>query len=209
MAVKRKSDTTSVAASSKKRKSTSSSSPEYTFAKSLITSVLADPKSCSLDFDVSDGDAVRQVLCDIANYTRSLEEEVEELKTANANGTRIEKEKSPEEMKVAVTRLTDLIVRGIKRQLTWKPNCKTNSAKFVFDGLCPDPLVFGAILKLDGPPKFKLKKMSGSEFEGLVGEIVGSARYNDLYITKSDINIRYNADSGEFKISGCYGISPV
>ena len=54
----------------------------------------------------------------------------------------------------------------------WKPSCKTGSAKWVYDGVCADPVVFGALMGLDGPPTWKMKKFPRAEFEDLIGRIV-------------------------------------
>ena len=59
----------------------------------------------------------------------------------------------------------------------WKPSCKTKSAKWVYDGVCPDPDVFGALFGLDGPPNFKQKKYTVEEFEKHMGRITASVRY--------------------------------
>lgn len=104
----------------------------------------------------------------------------------------------------------------------WKPSCKAGSAKWCYDGVCTDPLVFGTLLRLDGPPKWKMHKIPVAEFNNMLGHIQGSARsirsyqasaqyptltthrYSNLYITGSHVNVRWS-DSGEFKFSGTYG----
>ncbi|KAH9918587.1 uncharacterized protein B0H18DRAFT_664440 [Fomitopsis serialis] len=90
--------------------------------------------------------------------------------------------------------------------MTWKPSCKSNSAKWTYDGICPDPAVFGVLMGLDGPPKFKQKKFAKDEFQDLIGQCEGHARYNDLYISGEHVNVRWS-DTGEVKFSGTYGIS--
>lgn len=62
-------------------------------------------------------------------------------------------------------------------RLQWKPSCKTGSAKWVYDGVCADAEVFGAMLGLGGPPTFKTKKMTSDEFQNNVGQVHGSVRY--------------------------------
>jgi hypothetical protein len=42
--------------------------------------------------------------------------------------------------------------------------------------VCQDAAVFGAVLGLDGPPTWKVKKMTPEEFQEVVGQIVGSVR---------------------------------
>ncbi|KZT70683.1 hypothetical protein DAEQUDRAFT_744655 [Daedalea quercina L-15889] len=92
------------------------------------------------------------------------------------------------------------------RELLWRPSCKTNSAKWTYVGICPDPAVFGVLMGLDGPPTFKQKKFSKAEFQDLIGNCEGHARYNTLYITGDHVNVRWS-ETGEFKFSGSYGIS--
>ena len=60
--------------------------------------------------------------------------------------------------------------------LQWKPSCKTGSAKWVYDGVCTDPNVFGALMGLNGPPTWKQKKLTVAEFEDLFGRVEGSVR---------------------------------
>jgi len=45
------------------------------------------------------------------------------------------------------------------------------TAKWSYDGVCADAEVFGAVLELDGPPKFKMKKMKKDDFENLIGDL--------------------------------------
>lgn len=40
----------------------------------------------------------------------------------------------------------------------------------MYDGVCSDADVFGALLGLGGPPKFKSKKLPKDEFERLMGD---------------------------------------
>ncbi|ETW83606.1 hypothetical protein HETIRDRAFT_312598, partial [Heterobasidion irregulare TC 32-1] len=76
-----------------------------------------------------------------------------------------------------------------------KPSCKIGTARFVYDGVCADHVVFGALMGLDSPPAWKMKKLPKDDFEDLFGAVVGSVRYDDLYIT-SQINIRWTAETG-------------
>jgi hypothetical protein len=58
---------------------------------------------------------------------------------------------------------------------------------------------------IDGPPTFKMKKMSTQEFESYFGRVQASARYSDLAITSTEVSIRWNPNTKEFKLSGSYG----
>ena len=61
-------------------------------------------------------------------------------------------------------------------RIQWKPSCKTGSAKWVYDGICSDPEVFGCLMGLGGPPTFKMKKFTVDEFEKCLGALRGSVR---------------------------------
>ncbi|KAH8118781.1 hypothetical protein DFH11DRAFT_1502574 [Phellopilus nigrolimitatus] len=196
---KRKSDAGATASSSKKTKTDDAA---YASAKDHVKSILADPESFDIESDEAN---VRRVFVELAEYASSLEADVKSLVQESTKPS--PPAKTPEKIESEADRLGNTIVSGIKKQMSWKPSCKTNSSKFVFDGFCPDPLVFGKVLGLDGPPKFKQKKIPRQEFEDFVGSIEGSARYNTLYISSSEVNVRYNADTGEFKVSGSYGIT--
>lgn len=60
--------------------------------------------------------------------------------------------------------------------LQWKPSCKTGSARWVYDGVCNDAEVFGALLGLGGPPTFKMKKIPKADFEDAIGDLNVSIR---------------------------------
>jgi len=110
-----------------------------------------------------------------------------------------------EELDQAAQKLAKAAVSGIKKQMNWRPSCKTGTAKFNYDGVCADPAVFGHMLALGGPPTFKMKKFPIEEFENLIGDLDSSARYSTLHV-KSDVNVRWNPETGEFKFSGTYGV---
>ncbi|KAF9006685.1 hypothetical protein BDQ17DRAFT_1238739 [Cyathus striatus] len=185
----------------KKRKSGASSSGAAKKAKLLETgaqtvdTLLSDVENYNFPSSPED---VRETLISLAQYARSLEEDIDASKP---------KEKSREEILAAAEKLKSVGRSGITKQMNWKVSCKTNSAKWVYDGVCSDPSIFGAALGLDGPPTFKLKKMTAEEFQNVFGSCTGSARYNDLYIN-GQVNIRWNAEECTFKLSGSYGISP-
>ncbi|KAF8265476.1 hypothetical protein EI94DRAFT_1685455 [Lactarius quietus] len=110
------------------------------------------------------------------------------------------------ELEAAAEKIKKAAVSGIKKQMTWKPSCKTNSAKWLYNGLCADPDVFGTLMGLDGPLTWKIKKLPKETFEDLLGRILASARYNTLRITGTNVNVQYYPDSGKFKFSGTYRI---
>ncbi|KAG8711018.1 hypothetical protein FRC08_016429 [Ceratobasidium sp. 394] len=196
-------------ATSKKRKSTSTSSATkskrtkvqdpFANAKESIQNALASPDSFALPKDEA---GMRDLVLSIAEYAKSLEGSVA---VAGSSGQPGPPPKTPEQVATEAARIAEMINRGITKQMSWKPNCKTGRATYAFDGVCPDPRVFGAVLKLDGPPTFKAKKYTVAEFEKMVGYVSASARYSHLSLT-SDVNVRWDAGTGEFKIGGKYGI---
>ncbi|KAF5388430.1 hypothetical protein D9615_000671 [Tricholomella constricta] len=183
---KRKSDASTSASAKKAR-------PALDAAADSVRSILTDPT----DFPVPQSeDAVRRLFLTLAQYARSLEEQVEASKP---------KERSTQELNAAAVKLRAAARSGIRKQMTWKPSCKTGTAKWAYDGVCADPAVFGAFLGLDGPPTFKTKKIPRDEFVNLIGDLSVAIRYDTLRVTSNDVNIRWNATDGTFKCSGSYG----
>ncbi|KAF7375319.1 hypothetical protein MSAN_00418800 [Mycena sanguinolenta] len=131
----------------------------------------------------------------VAEYARWLEGEVASLKP---------KEKSSAEISNAAERLRGACVSGIKKQMAWKPSCKTGGAKWTYDGVCSDPAVFAALLGLSAPPKWKMQKYTVPEFETFMGSIDASVRYDTLELV-GNVTVRYQLDQGTFKMSGSYG----
>ncbi|KZS96896.1 hypothetical protein SISNIDRAFT_450650 [Sistotremastrum niveocremeum HHB9708] len=177
----------------KPRTSKGKAGESHEFAKNVIQGILDNGSVDKVTVPEDDED-VREWLWRMAQYARSLEQ-----------GAGIKPAKSPEEIGAAAEKLTTTVRRGIEKQMNWKPSCKTGSAKFSYDGVCPDPDVFGAMLGLDGKPTWKAKKFEATEFSDLMGGIQASVRYDNLYITSKEVNAKWNPDTGEFKFSGSYG----
>jgi len=137
----------------------------------------------------------------LAVYVKELEAALAEAKSSEGVPA---KRKTRAELEAAADKIAKAAVSGIKKQMSWKPSCKTNSAKWSYDGLCTDAEVFGILLGLDGPVTWKMKKFTKEEFENALGSIEASVRYDTLCIT-GNVNVRYNSDSSEFKFSGTYG----
>ncbi|KAG8735901.1 hypothetical protein FRC10_010026 [Ceratobasidium sp. 414] len=194
---------------SKKRKSSTSNAAKpkraktqpdpFANAKESIWNALALPGSFALPKDEA---GMRDLVLSIAEYAKTLEGSVAVAGTSGQPGP---PPKTPEQIASEAARIADMVNRGIKKQMSWKPNCKTGRATYAFDGVCSDPRVFGAMLKLDGPPTLKAKKYTVDEFEKMVGYVRASVRYSYLGLT-SDVNVRWDAETGEFKIGGKYGV---
>ncbi|KAI0787187.1 hypothetical protein BC629DRAFT_496645 [Irpex lacteus] len=200
MPPKRKSDARGPSTSKnlKARTSTTDIHP----AATLVDSILANKQACTLP----QGEAsTRQTLVQLAEYAHALKLELAEAQTANATMVPALKKKTLEELEAAADKIRNAANSGICKQMSWKPSCKLGTAKFSYDGACADPEVFAIVLGLDGPPKWKMKKFAIADFEKRLGECVGKVRYDYLYITGTNVNVRYS--DGAFKISGSYGIS--
>ncbi|KAF7792824.1 hypothetical protein EIP86_003924 [Pleurotus ostreatoroseus] len=190
MPPKRKSDQSGSTSRSKK----AHVDEDHSAAVNLVNAILADPD----EFDIpEDDEELRTNLVALAKYARALEGRTSASAGASASVTKM----SAEELESSADKIKRAAVAGIKKQMSWKPSCKTNSAKWSYDGICANPEVFGVLLGLGKAPTFKMKKMSKEEFQEHIGYISSSARYNDLHITGKDVNIRWS-DTGEFKFSG-------
>ena len=49
--------------------------------------------------------------------------------------------------------------------------------KWTYDGLCADADLFGVVMKLDGPPTWRMRKFTKEYFLGVFGSISSSARF--------------------------------
>ncbi|PVG03030.1 hypothetical protein CPB86DRAFT_750104 [Serendipita vermifera] len=198
-------------ASKKTRVSTASKKSPHTSAVTLMRRILAD----SQNFDVpADEEGTRAALIQLAEYAQSLETSQQSKGGAAAPKEKSEEEikaevdklsRSEAEIKAEVAKLSRACVSQITKQMKWKDSCKSGTAKWSYDGICADPVVFGAMLGLKGPPNWKMKKIPKQGFEQCVGPIEASARYSELRITSNEVNVRWNPDTKEFKFSGSYG----
>ncbi|KAJ3910369.1 hypothetical protein F5879DRAFT_487962 [Lentinula edodes] len=201
---KRKS-TSGVSTSKKAKFATSSSSASSGVLNKqyseLASSVLAN--GANFYTKSENQDAASDAAVTLAGYTKQLEVALGEA-LKSSGGIPAAEPKTGVELTAAAGKIRKAAVSGIKKQMSWKPSCKTNSSKWSYDGLCADRHVFATVLRLDGPITWKMKKFTKDEFENALGNITASVRYDTLRIT-SDINVRYNSESGEFKFSGSYG----
>ncbi|KAG1805183.1 uncharacterized protein BJ212DRAFT_1283959, partial [Suillus subaureus] len=188
----------------------------HSSAKALVKTILAHPDTYPIP---DDDDDIRQSLVELAQYAKELEQRV---KAGSAP-----KVMSADQVAAAVEKIRKAANSGIKKQMTvgfldhshlstchkrelqWKPSCKAGTAKWSYDGVCADPVVFGTVLGLGGPPTWKMHKMPIDDFEKRIGRLDASARFASLIIlflsmTCQHVNMRWS-DSGEFKFNGTYG----
>ncbi|KAJ7748085.1 hypothetical protein B0H16DRAFT_1420794 [Mycena metata] len=180
-AAKRKSDAITTGPRAKKSKT----APNHAEARELIDTILDGD-----DVEISASEARA-----MAEYTKWLEGELAATKP---------KEKTAEEIHGAAGKLRNACVSGIKKQMAWKPSCKTNGAKWSYDGVCSDPVVFASLLGLGAPPTWKMQKYTVPEFEAVMGSIEASVRYDTLELV-ANVTVRYQRNEGTFKMSGSYG----
>ncbi|KAF9474290.1 hypothetical protein BDN70DRAFT_884993 [Pholiota conissans] len=186
---KRKSD--GVAGSSKRARIAPSSG-----GQALVAAILKDANSYPIP---EDDDDIRRIFVELAQYARTLE-------NGAGSSAGVKAGKTKDQIADSAAKLRAAAVSGIKKQMGWKPSCKTGTAKWVYDGVCADAEVFGAALGFSGPPTWKMKKIPTDEFQKAIGHIQGSVRYSDLYITGNDVTVRWQPDEGTFKFSGSYGV---
>lgn len=62
-------------------------------------------------------------------------------------------------------------------------------------------------MRLPEPAKYKAAKITVAQLQDLLdGDLETSIRYGSLRITGSDVNIKWNKETGEFRLGGTYGL---
>ncbi|QRV77251.1 hypothetical protein RhiJN_05266 [Ceratobasidium sp. AG-Ba] len=169
-------------------------------AKESIRKALASPNS----FELPDDEAsMRGLVLSISEYAKSLEASVAIAVTSGQPGPA---PKPSEQIKTEAEKIAATIKSGIIKQMTWRSTTFEGRTPYVYDGFCSDPRVFGALLKLQGPPMCRTYKFTKDEFSGMIGEITHALRYDTLILT-SDVKFEWY-ESGEFKVKGKYGARP-
>ena len=97
---------------------------------------------------------------------KRLDASKKSLSTSSSSNTQ---ELNPEELKKKVEHLRTLMVRQIKKAMTWKPSCKTGSATFSQDFVVQHPQIiqklFARVIKDNNGKAWKMKKLSAEDFE--------------------------------------------
>ncbi|KAG8714702.1 hypothetical protein FRC09_017340 [Ceratobasidium sp. 395] len=167
-------------------------------AKKIIRKATNAPNSFAVP---RDEDGVRSWVLSVVEYAKSLEGSVA---VAGSSGQLGSPPKTAQQITAEAERIAQAVNAGICRQMPWKSTCTDGRAKYEYDGVCPDPRVFGAMLGLDGPPKFATKKFTVDEFEDLFGYVRSKVQYDTLGL-KSDISLKWDETTGEFNLRGKYG----
>ena len=104
---------------------------------------------------------------ELVAYVIDLQKRLDASKKSLSTSTNAQ-ELSPEELKKKVEHLRTLMVRQIKKAMTWKPSCKTGSATFSQDFVVQHPQIvkklFARVIK-DNGKAWKMKKLSAEDFE--------------------------------------------
>lgn len=170
-------------------------------AKQLVQAIITNPNGFAVP---SDQAAMRAQFVLIAQYASALSAG----EAAGAEGTRIVKAMSEDELEAAAAKLAKAALSQIKKQMVWKPSCKGGSAKWMYQGVAPDPAIFQCFMQLPEPPKYKATKITLEQLYDILDTnyIETSIRYGSLRITSPNINVKWNKESGEFSLSGTYGL---
>lgn len=161
---------------------------------------------------------------DLVAYALSLQNQLRIKSNTASSSTEL----TPQEVAASVNHLATMMERQIRKSMTWKPSCKTGTAKFSQDFIVASEQVFKELFKpvaKQGDKGWKMKKFSLRDFEvrvtllnsfhppetsakssqRVVGqEIRASSRYCELVPT-SDITVRWDAANRAMKCSGKYG----
>jgi len=141
----------------------------------------------------------------VQSENKRLKKSLKDVKSSTSAGAAMGAD--PEKVRAAGLKLRQMAVKGIKSQMKWKPSCKHSKARFSWSSLCDEP-TFRAFrgMKVDDKKK-GTGKMAIDDFETLVGcTIETSIRYGHLSLVGGNVNINFNKDSGELKVTGGYGL---
>jgi hypothetical protein len=156
-----------------------------------------------------------------SSSSSSLDEERSERRLSFSNATTATKTKEPKEAAVMevvapalsreqldakVEQFRKLAYQGIKAQITWRPSCKSGTARFVYACLCDEP-TFRAFLNLEDKDKTKGYKYDVAAFQKdvLCNVLMVRIRYGYLSLN-GDVRVSYNKKLSEMKITGSFGV---
>jgi hypothetical protein len=99
-----------------------------------------------------------------------------------------------------------LAFQGIKAQITWRPSCKSGTARFVHACMC-DEATFRAFLNLGEKDKTKGYKYDVDAFQKDILRNVLMVRIRYGYLSlNGDVRVSYNKKLSEMKITGSFGV---
>lgn len=148
----------------------------------------------------------------LAKRCRALEARVVAAPPAAAPAAAL----SPEQLASQAAKVCEAAVKQIRAQMKWKPSCKQGSAKWGYDGLVPPAVyqrIFAAHLKPKELAQLKdvtVKRLTVDEFCTAFGtssyQLSAPIRYGSLSITGESVTCKYDATSGELRLTGSYGL---
>ncbi|KAL8920192.1 MAG: hypothetical protein Q9172_004603 [Xanthocarpia lactea] len=114
---------------------------------------------------------------------------------------------SEEEVYNKASKARELMEKGIKSQMKWKPSCKTRGARFSYSGVVASAQVFQRMFRLPADWKKKQLQFGPAEFQDTTRtDISTSIRFGHLNITGKNITVRWDANDLTFTVTGSYGL---
>jgi hypothetical protein len=113
---------------------------------------------------------------------------------------------SDPQVEAKVEQFRKLAYQGIKAQITWRPSCKSGTARFVYACMC-DEATFRAFLNLQPKDKTKGYKYDVGAFQEDILRNVLMVRIRYGYLSlNGDVRVSYNKNLSEMKITGSFGV---
>ncbi|CAL8579199.1 hypothetical protein XPA_004950 [Xanthoria parietina] len=112
-----------------------------------------------------------------------------------------------EEIHRKASKARDMMEKGIKSQMKWKPSCKTGAARFSYSGVVASTQVFLKMFHLDTDWKKKQLQFPPADFQDTTGaDISASIRYGYLNITSKNVTVRWDPEELTFTVTGSYSL---
>ncbi|KAL9003764.1 MAG: hypothetical protein Q9188_003388 [Gyalolechia gomerana] len=112
-----------------------------------------------------------------------------------------------EDIRRKVSKARDMMEKGIRSQMKWKPSCKTGNVRFSYSGVVASPTIFLTLFRLSADWKKKQIKLEPVEFQDTTHtELTTSIRYGSLNITGKNVTVRWDPEDLTFTVTGTYGL---
>ncbi|KAL1656090.1 hypothetical protein SLS61_001161 [Didymella pomorum] len=89
--------------------------------------------------------------------------------------------------------------------MKWTLSCRNSKARFTFECKLSSEYIYRLVLGLPKDHSKKIFKIPVDDFTDRVGCPVGKVRVANLYITGTDVNVRWEPEKSMNKVSGTYG----
>ncbi|THW77004.1 hypothetical protein D6D19_02633 [Aureobasidium pullulans] len=141
---------------------------------------------------------------ELAKYAYDLQTQLSTLQQSGGSGGEVW---SDDKVAERAKKTRDVCAAEIKKQMKWQPSCKTGTTKWSYTGIVPHEDVFYKLFGFEKPKKaWKQKKIDMADFEGKIGYISNSIRYNNLRITGDGVKVHWDQEEKTFKLTGTYGL---